>query len=219
MIRDLFNRSSVAILGLVIVASLHTAATTSAAPRQGTGDAGAPCIAMLLPTVSGVPGPAQDVANGVRDMFATFLTAPAFKTIRLDARLPALAATEAREKQCPNILTVTLTGKQSGGSSFGKLAGQAAAGAAIYTPGGSSTGSSVVRGAVRETGWEVRSLSSQTKAKDALKIEYKIQTTDNAIRVGPGVQEARAKVNGEDLLTPIVQGAATEIANALMKAQ
>ena len=221
MIRDLFNshrRSFLAAIGLTIIGSLNTIATTSAAPQQNSAGAGVPCIAMFMPTVSGVSGSAEAIANGVRDMFATYLSAPAFKTIRLDARLPAVAAAEAREKQCPNILTVTLTGKQSGGSSFRKLAGQAAGGAAIYAPGPSSTAGSVVRGAVVETGFAVRSLAENTKAKDTLKIEYKIQTLDNAVRVGPGVQEAKAQVNGEDLLTPIVQRASTQIADALMKA-
>ena len=95
MIRDLFNshrRSFLAAIGLTIIASLNTVATTSAAPQQNSAGAGVPCIAMFMPTVSGVPGPSEDVANGVRDMFATYLTAPAFKTIRLDARLPAVAA-------------------------------------------------------------------------------------------------------------------------------
>ena len=102
---------------------------------------------------------------------------------------------------------------------MGKLAGQAAGGAAIYTPGASSVGGAAVRGAVAGTGWAVTSLSSQTKVRDTLKLEYKVQTLDNVVRVGPGVQEAKAQVNGEDILMPIVQRAATQIADALMKAR
>jgi hypothetical protein len=222
MVRNSSKLSRLFLAGLAVAVTADVGAAASmriAGPQQKNGGSGVPCIALFLPTVSGVPGPSEDVGNGVRDMFATFLTAPAFKTIRLDARLPALAAAEAREKQCPNILTATLTGKQSGGSKLGKLAGQAAGGAAIYAPGASSIAGSAVRGAVVGTGWAVTSLSSQTRVKDSLKLEYKVQTVDNVVRVGPGVQEAKAQVNGEDILTPVVQRAATQIADALMKAR
>jgi hypothetical protein len=85
MIRDLFNphrRSSLAAIGLVIIASLTTVATASAAPQQNSAGAGVPCIAMFMPTVSGVSGSAEAIANGVRDMFAAYLSAPAFKAGR-----------------------------------------------------------------------------------------------------------------------------------------
>jgi hypothetical protein len=37
---------------------------------------------MFMPTVSGVSGSAEAIANGVRDMFAAYLSAPAFKAGR-----------------------------------------------------------------------------------------------------------------------------------------
>jgi hypothetical protein len=178
--------------------------------------ASAPCIAMMMPEVKGMSGQADELGNAVRELFASYLTAPTFKTISLEAKLPMVALNEAKEKECPNVLVVTLTGKQSS-NKLGKLVGSAAGSAAVYVPGSSSTGANVVRGAVHGTGYAISSLASSTKAKDEVKLEFRIQTPEKATKIGPASEQAKAEVNGEDILTPVVQRAATQIATALMK--
>ena len=177
---------------------------------------GAPCIAMMMPEVKGMPGQADELGNAVRELFASYLTAPTFKTISLEAKLPMVALNEAKEKECPNILAVTLTGKQSS-NKLGKLVGSAAGSAAIYVPGSASTGAAAVRGAVHGAGYAVSSLASATKVKDEVKLEFRMQTPDKTTKIGPSTEQAKAAVNGEDILTPVVQRAATQIATALMK--
>ena len=176
----------------------------------------APCIAMMMPEVKGMPGQADELGNGVRELFASYLTAPTFKTISLEAKLPMVALNEAKEKECPNVLVVTLTGKQSS-NKLGKLVGSAAGSAATYVPGASSTGANAVRGAVHGAGYAISSFASATKVKDEVKLEFRVQTPDKATKIGPGTEQAKAAVNGEDILTPVVQRAATQIAGALMK--
>lgn len=83
------------------------------------------CIAMMMPTVQGVPGNAPEVAGGVRDLVANYLTAPSVKAVALEARLPSLAVDEAREKGCESLLYLTLTWK-SGTDKLTKTLGQAA---------------------------------------------------------------------------------------------
>jgi hypothetical protein len=204
----------VVVCGLIVVSS---ALASGAAGQRATAPASAPCIALMMPEVKGLPGHSDDVGNGVRELFASYLTAPTFKTVMLEAKLPMLAVNEAREKGCANLLSVTLTGKQSGSSRLGKIAGQAAGTAAVYVPGGSNTGASIVRGAVAGSGYAISSLASATKVKDELKIEYRVETADKSVKIGPATQQAKAEVNGEDILTPIVQRAATQIAGALLK--
>jgi hypothetical protein len=204
----------VLVCGLIVASS---ALASGAAAQRATPPASAPCIALMMPEVKGVPGHSDDVGNGVRELFASYLTAPAFKTVMLEAKLPMLALNEARDKGCQNVLTVTLTGKQSGVSRLGKIAGQAAGSAAVYVPGASSTGAAIVRGAVAGGGYAVSSLASMTKAKDELKLEYRVQTLEKSVKVGPATQQAKAEVNAEDILTPIVQRAATQIADVLLK--
>ena len=205
----------VTILGLMIGAA--AGARPGLEAQVGTAAQSPTCIAVPLPSMTGVPGRVEDVGNGVRDLFATYLTAPAFKIVPLDARLPALALDEARQKGCANVLTVTISGKQSGGSRWGKLAGQAAGTAAVYVPGSANTGAAMVRGAAVGTGYAVSSFASTTKVRDELTLEYKLQASDPAVKVAPGKQQTKAKVDGEDILTPLVEGAAGQIAAALLK--
>jgi hypothetical protein len=208
------------VIGVCVTGSLApmTQAAASIVRSDRAGQPPAPCIAMLLPTVTSMPGRADDVGKAVRDLFASYLTAPAFKTIPLEAKLPALAMDEARQKDCPNVLTVTLSGKQGGkGSVLGKLAGQAGSSAIAYVPGSSSTAGAIVRGAAVGTAYAVSSIAAATKARDEVKLDYKVQTLENVMRVGPGVQQAKAQVNGEDILTPVVERAAADIANALLR--
>jgi hypothetical protein len=193
----------------------------AAAPRQDASAAPAPpCVAIMLPSVKGVTGQSDEAAGAVRDLLASYLTAPAFKTVALDAKLAALAMSEAREKGCANVVTMTVTGKQGGGSRFGglgRLAGQTVGSAAPYLGGGSAAGA-IARGAAIGTTQALASMASNTKARDELKLEFTVQTTDNAVRVPKTTHEAKAQSDGEDIVTPVIEKVATQIADVMLKA-
>src|SRR5882724_3870826 len=73
--------------------------------------ADARCIAVAIPTVQGVPGNAGDAASGLRDLMISYLTAPSFKIVPLEAKLLSQAGDEARQKKCEPILVLSLTRK------------------------------------------------------------------------------------------------------------
>ena len=50
------------------------------------------CVAIMLPSVQGVDGSATEVAKAVRELLSSYLTGPSMRTVAIDARLPALAA-------------------------------------------------------------------------------------------------------------------------------
>ncbi len=99
----------------------------------------------------------------------------------------------------------------------GRFAGQAVGSAAPYIPGTSNAAGAIVRGAAVGTSQAVASMASNTKARDELKLEYTMQTTDNAVRVPKTTHEAKAQANGEDLVTPVIEKVATQIADVLLK--
>jgi hypothetical protein len=207
----------------VSLMSLSVAAvpTSSAASPQGAAAASdAPCVAIMLPSMKGVTGQSDDAARAVRDLLASYLTPPAFKTVALEAKLAALAMSEAREKGCANVVTMNVTAKQGGSGGglggFGRLAGQAAGSAAPYLPVGNVAGA-VARGAAIGTTQALASMASNTKARDELKLEYTVQTTDNAVRVPKTTHDAKAQANGEDIVTPVIEKAATHLAEVLLK--
>jgi len=175
------------------------------------------CIAVVLPSVQGVDGSATEVASAVRELFTSYLTGPSLRTVPLEARLASQAIEEARQKDCGQVLVTTLTRKRSGGSALGRALGQAAGTAAWSVPGVAGTGGAVARGAVIAGAQAVSSLAGSTKAKDEMRLDYKISPLDAAASAKPETLKVKAAADGEDILTPLVEKASEAIAAGLAK--
>ena len=191
-------------------AAVATLATLLTLPAPGSAqDAPAPCLAVVLPSVQGVDGSATDVASGVRDLFVSFLAGPALKVITLEARLPAQAAIEARQKNCELMLLTTMVRKRDGGNKLGGVLGQAAGTAAWHIPYG--VGGSVARGAAIAGAQAATTLASDTRRKDEVRLEYRVGPPDSVAGAKAVSSKAKARADGEDLLTPLVERASAEI--------
>lgn len=188
---------------VVIFAGLHVAQAT-ADGQEGP----VPCLAIVMPSVHGVDGNATVVATGVRDLFVSFLEGPALRTITLDARLPAQAAIEARQKGCERMLLTTMVRKRDGGSKMGVL-GQAAGTAAWYMPYGAA--GAATRGAAIGGAQAANTLATDTRRKDEMRIEYRVGTPDTVAAARPVSAKAKARADREDLLTPLVEQASSAI--------
>jgi len=192
-------------------------AIAAAAPQAAAAPAGGACVALMLPMVDGVDGDASAVAASVRSIFQSYLTGPSLKSVLLEARLPSQAAEEARQKDCPTMLVTTVSRKASGGgpSKVGAIA--AAAGTtAAYIP-LPNYGTAVAVGAARSGAEAVASVAHGTRAKDEIKLGYKLTTVDGASVLPQKADSAKAKSDGEDLLTPLIGKAAEAIAAAVIK--
>lgn len=196
------------------MAAAPAAAQTTAAPQaSGT------CIAILLPTVQGVEGDATAVGNSVRELFSTFLTGPSMQVVPLEARLTVHALEEAKQKSCGRVLVVSLTKKRGGNTmaTIGRVAGQAGASVASGMGYGATAGAAAARGAANAATQVVNEAARSTRAKDEVNIEYKITTVAGKSEFGPKKDKQKAGVDGEDLLTPLVQRAAEAIVTAIQK--
>lgn len=202
--------SSLRLAAVAALATLLALPATVAAQ-----DAAAPCLAVVLPSVQGVDGSAVDVATGLRDLFVSYLNGPALRTITLEARLPAQAAIEARQKGCDRMLLTTMVRKRDGGSRLGGVLGQAAGTAAWHLPYGAA--GSVARGAAIAGAQAASTLASDTRRKDEVRLEYRIGTPDTVGAAKPVSSKAKARSDGEDLLTPLVERASAEIFGAVTK--
>ncbi len=194
------------------ISGISLAAESQMAPGGNAPQTTPVCIAIVLPSVQGVEGSATEIGASVRELFTTFLTGPSLQAVALEARLASQAIEEARQKQCGHVLLVTLTRKRGGGGSglFGKVVGQAGSSAAWGIPGG-SVGSAVARGAAVAATQAVSELAASTKAKDDMRLDYKLTSVEGRIELGPRIEKAKAKTDGEDLLTPLVEKAAEAI--------
>lgn len=197
------------------MAAAPAAAQTAAAAPQASGS----CIAILLPTVQGVEGDATAVGNSVRDLFSTFLTGPSMQVVPLEARLTVHALEEAKQKSCGRVLVISMTKKRGGNAlaTIGKVAGQAGASAASGMGYGSTAGAAAARGAANAATQAVNDAARTTRAKDEVNIEYKITSVAGKSEFGPKKDKQKAGVDGEDLLTPLVQRAAEAIVTAIQK--
>jgi len=185
-----------------------------AAAQEPSAAAPAPsrCIAIVLPSVQGVEGDATAFGASLRELFASFLRGPSMQVVLLDARLASHAVEEARQKQCAHLLTATLTRKRggSGGGMLGSVLGQAGSSMAWGIPGG-GVGGAVARGAAVATTQAISELASSTKARDEVRLDYRLTSLEGKAELGPTTDKAKAKADGEDLLTPMVERAAHAI--------
>ena len=190
--------------------TVMTAAVLACALPNSARAQGPACVALTLPSVQGVDGPAANFGTGVRDLFASYLTGPSIKTIVLEARLPSQAALEAREKGCAQVLLASVTRKRSEGRTGGIL-GQAAGIAVMRTPVGGGLGGSIASGATWAGGEAIYRFSSQVKAKDEIELSYRLGPPETVEAAKPVTSKGKAKTDGEDVLTPLVEKAASAI--------
>lgn len=175
----------------------------------------APCVAIVLPSVEGVDN-STSVAMSVRSLFQSYLSGPTLRSVALDAKLPSQANEEAIQKQCTKVLTVSLTRKAGGnGKSKVATAAEAAGAAAGYIPGG-GIGEIAVAGAAAGA-QAIGSVASSTRAKDEMRIEYRLTTVDGAQVLAPKTDSRKAQSNGEDIVTPLVERASNAIAFVVTK--
>jgi hypothetical protein len=192
-------------------------AIAAAAPQQAApASSDSACVALVLPSVDGVDD-ATAVATSVRSIFQSYLTGPSLKSILLDARLASQASEEARQKECPKILTVTVSRKSNsgGGSKLGAVA-SAAGTTAAYVP-IPNYGTAAAVGAAHAGADAIASTANSTHAKDEVRLGYKVTTPDGATLLPLKTDVAKAKSNGEDLLTPLVAKASEAVAAVVTK--
>jgi len=203
---------AVAFLALAVCAS--PGRTVEAAQGSGAAASSGRCIALPLPTLRGADGSATELAGGLRDLVSGFLRGPSLRVVSLDARLRDHALEEAREQGCAAVLTVTLSRKTGGGRGLGRVLGDAAGAAAWHLPyGGSTAKSTAVRSAAIAGTAAASTIASNTHAKDEMQIEYRLSTATGAV-LREGTDNAKASVDGEDLVTPLVERMAAVVVAA-----
>lgn len=202
------------ILTVVTISMGRSVGAISLTQMRAHADASAiACVALVLPSVQGVEGSAGDVAVGLRDLFAKYLGGPSIRPILLDAPLLSQAMEEARLKACAYVLTVTLTRKRGGGS-LKKAFVQTASSAAMFLP-GVGVSSSIVHVAAAAGTQAMATMATSTRAKDEIRLEYAVAVVHGAALVPSRSDQTKARADGEDIVTPLVERAATVIAAAL----
>jgi hypothetical protein len=198
--------------------AVQAAPTTATAPATASPVRSHICLAPS--SVQIATGTAADAMAAVRAVFTSYLTGPTLEVAPLSSRLPAQARQEAKADNCPYVLFTTLkqVHKTSGGGSslISRMAGSAVQ-QGSYAVGGvtSSAGGQVaVNAAGGAAGAAATNYGSQTKPDDELTLSTQLESGDGKVLVNM-TDKRKAQSVGEDLLTPLVEKAATAVANAV----
>jgi hypothetical protein len=124
---------------------------------------------------------------------------------------------EARQSECDYVLYASMTQKKGGGGGmFSRAIGNVVGGAAGHIP-VSTPGEAAARGAVITGVYTTANIASNIKAKDEITLEYKLEAVGGARPALSKTEKAKAKSDGEDVLTPLIERAAEAIVAAAMK--
>ncbi len=161
---------------------------------------------------------AQDLAAAIKNTLVDYLKTPKIEIVQLEAKLPSAAADEAREKQCDYVIYANVSHKKGGGGGFGMFSKVIAP--AIGQTGIGHTGSTAGNIAGQMTTNAVVSAgqaSANVKSKDEITLDIKLVSgADNSAALTRQFK-AKAKSDGEDIISPLIEQAAQAILDAMKK--
>lgn len=184
--------------------------------------AGVKRVGVLLPSVSLVDaGDKVDPAEAVRSSLVSLLRSNSFEFLPLEARLNALALKEAADNDCDYVLKVTLTQKpEKKGGLISKVIDRAADSAITQStsriPVGRNVPASVGRESVVGIGQEATQIEFTIRSKDEFTLEFKISTPKGQAAAG-NTLKAKASKDNDEVLIPLIERAANEIAEFLLR--
>ena len=151
-------------------------------------------IGLITPKVQTSSGDAARTTETLRNGFVSQLNGANVEVVALSASQLSQALDEGRQRQCDYVLTVQLNIKKGGGSMFGRAIGNIAASAAGVPTGGAT---------------------NAIKAKDELSLQYILDNLQTSKTVLSNTAKAKARSDGEDIITPEVQKASQAIRAAV----
>jgi len=179
-------------------------------------------------------GASADVAEPVRQALMSYLKGPMIEVIALEARIPQQIAAEASEKGCAFVLytDIAQTPKGGGLKMLKKLA--PLAGMVPMMGGGmGDIGKQMAMSAVAQGVMQTQIASAQedamanamaaingaqktnVKAGDSLALQYQLVRVGEEQPVKAEKIQAKAKTNGEDVLSPMIEAVAVAVVGSV----
>ena len=195
---------------------------------------GATKICLVLPKAQlGQGSSGADVAEPVRATLTAYLSGPATELVPVTARIPMQIDAEATQLGCAYVLYSAVTQKKGGG--FSKLLGAAAplaqvmpamagmgsmganysaimATQAVATAATTAAAKSAQEEAMEALGGAAK---SNIKKGDQITLEYRLVRPGDEKAVATASVVGKAKENGEDLVSPLIEQAATAVLTAI----
>jgi hypothetical protein len=162
---------------------------------------------------------ASQLASGVGNSLAEYLKAPNIELVQLEARLASQIDLEAKQKECDFVIYTNVAHKKGGGG-FGKFmggGGGALIGNVASLGGYGGYGGAVAGQVAANAVYTAASMSASVKSKDELTLDIKLQAPGNTAPALAKQLKAKAKSDGEDIITPLIEQAAQAIMDTAAK--
>jgi hypothetical protein len=170
-----------------------------------------------------------DYSTPIRNAMILLMNGPAVEIAALDSHVPMQLQAEAQQKQCDYILmsSVAVKHPQSGGfGKFMKMGGTMAQmtpmgamahgmGGAMAASAASAAASAAAQAAQQQAMNQVMSqlsgFNGQIKQKDDVTVQYQLTQTGQGAPLMQNALQGKAKADGEDVLTPLLQQTANTV--------
>jgi hypothetical protein len=207
-------------------------------PRPGPQSAAAPAPSQPLGPKApgkiriGVAPPEAQVGQGsnnggdystpIRNAEIALMSGPAVEIAALDSHIALQLQAEAQQKQCDYVLYSAVAVKHNQGGGFGKFAkfgGMAASmtpmGAMTKSMAGAAAASAAAQvaaqAAQQQAMNQLAGFNGKIKSKDDVTVQYQLVPTGQTAPITQNSLQGKAKSDGEDVLTPLLTQAATDI--------
>ena len=169
-----------------------------------------------------------DYSTPIRNAEIALMSGPAVDVTPLDSHIAMQLQAEAQQKQCDYIMYSSVSVKHNQGGAFSKFAkygGLAASmtpmGAMAHGMGGAmaaeAAGMAASQMAQQQAMNQLAAFNGQIKSKDDVTVEYQLVAIGQTAPLLQNTLQGKAKSNGEDVLTPLLQQAATGVLTEVSK--
>jgi hypothetical protein len=198
------------------IQSMNTQTTNSAAAlepkKAGTVRIG---IAGVKTGAIGEGINATELAGAIQNSLGQYLKGTKVELVAIEAKLASAIESEAKEKECDYVLYATVSHKKGGGG-FGMFSKMAPVlGSVVPMAGMGSTAGAVCFEVASTAIYTAGSASANIKPKDELTLDISLK--NGATQTLTKQFKAKAKSAGEDIISPIVEQAATAIVETVGK--
>jgi hypothetical protein len=158
---------------------------------------------------------ATELAGAIQNTLSQYLKTPQVEIVQLEAKLPSAVDAEAQSKECDYVIYTNVSHKKGGGGMFGKMMGNIAA-SAVSSVGYGSTAGAIASHTTSTAIYTAANAAGNVKSKDELTLDLKVNQTGGSQALAKQYK-AKAKSDGEDIISPIVEQAAQAIIDTVAK--
>jgi hypothetical protein len=159
---------------------------------------------------------ATELAGAIQNTLSQYLKTPQVELVQLEAKLPSAIDAEAKSKECDYVIYANVSHKKGGGGGmFGKMLGNIA-GSAVSSVGYGSTAGAIASHTASTAIYTAANAAGNVKAKDELTLDIKVNSASGATALVKQYK-AKAKSDGEDIISPIIEQAAQAIVDAVAR--